>query len=86
MQRQEQQQHQKTTLSTKRVAKVIETIGTPEERWEAAARRAIEEARRAIRGIHAARINPNSGRVIEYRTGIHLSLGFIDEEIEQQQQ
>ena len=70
-----------------RVAKVIELIGTSDESWEAAAQVAIEEARKTVHGIHGikikdmtARVDPNTGKLIEYRTSIDLSFGVIDEE------
>jgi dodecin len=70
-----------------RVAKVVELIGTSDESWEAAAQVAIEEARKTIHGIHGikikdmtARIDPETGRLVEYRTCIDLSFGVIDEE------
>ena len=73
--------------TTGRVAKVVELIGTSDESWEAAAKVAIEEARKTIHGIHGikikdmtARIDPETGRIAEYRTCIDLSFGVIDEE------
>ena len=70
-----------------RVAKVVELIGTSDESWEAAAQVAIEEARKTIHGIHGikirdmtARVDPETGRLVEYRTSIDLSFGVIDEE------
>lgn len=70
-----------------RVAKVVELIGTSDESWEAAAQVAIEEARKTIHGIHGikirdmtARVDPETGKLVEYRTSIDLSFGVIDEE------
>jgi len=70
-----------------RVAKVVELIGTSDESWEAAAQVAIEEARKTLRGIHGikikdmtARVDPETGRLVEYRTSIDLSFGVMDEE------
>ena len=70
-----------------RVAKIVELIGTSDESWEAAAQVAIEEARKTIRGIHGIKIkemtgkvDPETGRLVEYRTNIDLSFGVIDEE------
>jgi dodecin len=69
------------------VAKVVELIGTSDEGWEAAAQVAIEEARKTIKGIHGikirdmtARVDPESGRLVEYRTTIDLSFGVMNEE------
>ena len=70
-----------------RVAKIIELIGTSDESWEAAAQVAIEEARKTVHGIHGvkikeqtARVDPETGRIVEYRASIHLSFGVNDEE------
>ena len=70
-----------------RVAKIVELIGTSDKSWEDAAQVAIEEARKTIHGIHGikmkdmtARVNPETGKLIEYRTCIDLSFGVIDEE------
>lgn len=70
-----------------RVAKIIELIGTSDESWEAAAQVAIEEARKTVHGIHGvkikeqtARVNPETGRIVEYRASIYLSFGVNDEE------
>lgn len=70
-----------------RVAKIIELIGTSDESWEAAAQVAIEEARKTVRGIHGvkikeqtARVDPETGRIVEYRASIYLSFGVNDEE------
>jgi dodecin len=69
------------------VAKIVELIGTSDESWEAPAQVAIEEARKTIRGIHGIKIkemtgkvDPETGRLVEYRTNIDLSFGVIDEE------
>jgi dodecin len=70
-----------------RVAKIVKLIGTSDESWEAAAQVAIEEARKTIHGIHGikikemtAKVDPETGRLTEYRTCIDLSFGVIDEE------
>jgi hypothetical protein len=67
------------------VAKVIELIGTSDESWEAAAQVAIEEARKTVHGIHGikikdmtGRVDPNTGKLVEYRTSIDLSFGVIE--------
>lgn len=73
--------------TTAKVAKVIELIGTSDESWEAAAQVAIEEARKTIKGIHGvkikemtAKVDPENGRLVEYRTCIDLSFGVVDKE------
>lgn len=69
-----------------RVAKIVKLIGRSDESWEAAAQVAIEEARKTIHGIHGikikemtAKVDPETGRLVEYRTCIDLSFGVIDE-------
>jgi dodecin len=76
-----------SSMTTARVAKVVELIGASDESWEAAAQVAIEEARKTIKGIHGikirdmtARVDPESGRLVDYRTTIDLSFGVMDEE------
>ena len=70
-----------------RVAKIVELIGTSDKSWEDAAQVAIEEARKTIHGIHGikmkdmtARVDPETGKLVEYRTCIDLSFGVIGEE------
>jgi flavin-binding protein dodecin len=70
-----------------RVAKIVEIVGTSDKSWEAAAAVAVEEARKTIRGIRGikikdmtARVDPESGRIVEYRTSVNLSFGVMDED------
>ena len=70
-----------------RVAKIVELVGTSDESWEAAAQLAVEEARKTIHNIHGVKIreqtatvDPETGRIIEYRTTLNLSFGIDDEE------
>jgi flavin-binding protein dodecin len=84
----EKQKRQSSPRGTEAtVAKVVELIGTSDEGWDAAAQVATEEARKTIKGIHGikikdmtARVDPESGRLIDYRTSIDLSFGVMDEE------
>ena len=69
-----------------RVAKIVKLIGRSDESWEAAAQVAIEETRKTIHGIHGikikemtAKVDPETGRLVEYRTCIDLSFGVLDE-------
>ena len=78
-----EEQRQKETIT--RVAKIVELIGTSDESWEAAAQVAIAEARKSIHGIHGikikemtAKVDPETGRLLEYKTSIDLSFGVID--------
>jgi flavin-binding protein dodecin len=73
--------------ATTRVAKIVEIVGSSEKSWEDAAQVAVEEARKTIRGIRGikikdmtARIDPNTGRLVEYRTSVNLSFGVMGEE------
>ena len=73
--------------ATTRVAKIVEIVGTSEKSWEDAAQVAIEEARKTIRGIRGikikdmtARVDPNSGRLVEYRTSVNRSFGVMAED------
>jgi dodecin len=65
---------------THHVAKIIEIIGSSENGWEQAAQVAIDEARKTIHGIHGleimdmtAKIDPNTGKITEYRAGVKIS-------------
>jgi flavin-binding protein dodecin len=62
-------------------------VGTSDKGWKDAARVAVEEARKTIRGIRGikikdmtARVDPDSGRIVEYRTSVNLSFGVMDED------
>jgi flavin-binding protein dodecin len=72
---------------TTRVAKIVEIVGTSDKSWEDAALVAIEEARKTIRGIRGikvrdmtARVDPDTGRLVEYRTSVNLSFGVMADE------
>jgi dodecin len=73
--------------STTRVAKIVEIVGTSNKSWEDAAKVAIDEARKTIRGIRGikikdmtARVDPDTGRLVEYRTSVNLSFGVMVDE------
>jgi flavin-binding protein dodecin len=62
------------------VAKVIEIIGSSQNGWKEAAQVAIDEARKTIHGIHGleitdmtAKVDPNTGKIAEYRAGVKIS-------------
>ncbi|MGC1131176.1 MAG: dodecin family protein [Nitrososphaeraceae archaeon] len=64
------------------VAKVVELIGNSDKGWEDAARAAVDEARKTIHGITGievtdmtAKIDPNTGKIIEYHTTIKIAFG-----------
>jgi dodecin len=73
--------------ATTRVAKIVEIVGTSNKSWEDAAKVAIDEARKTIRGIRGikikdmtARVDPDTGRLVEYRTSVNLSFGVMVDE------
>jgi dodecin len=62
------------------VAKVIEIIGSSENGWEQAAQVAMDETRKTIHGIRGleitdmtAKVDPNTGKITEYRAGVKIS-------------
>ena len=81
------EEEERGQTATTRVAKIVEIVGTSNKSWEDAALVAIEEARKTIRGIRGikikdmtARIDPDTGRLVEYRTSVNLSFGVMDED------
>ncbi|MDQ3967695.1 MAG: dodecin family protein [Thermoproteota archaeon] len=73
--------------ATTRVAKIVEIVGTSNKGWEDAAKVAIDEARKTIRGIRGikikdmtARVDSDTGRLVEYRTSVNLSFGVMVDE------
>ena len=85
--RQEGEEGEGQRAATTRVAKIVEIVGTSNKSWEDAAKVAIDEARKTIRGIRGikikdmtARVDPNSGRLVEYRTSVNLSFGVMVDE------
>jgi flavin-binding protein dodecin len=85
--RKEEEKEERGQTVTTRVAKIVEIVGTSNKSWEDAALVAIEEARKTIRGIRGikikdmtARVDPNTGRLVEYRTSVNLSFGVMDED------
>jgi flavin-binding protein dodecin len=85
--RKEEEKEERGQTATTRVAKIVEIVGTSNKSWEDAALVAIEEARKTIRGIRGikikdmtARVDPDTGRLVEYRTSVNLSFGVMDED------
>jgi dodecin len=81
------EEEERGQTATTRVAKIVEIVGTSNKSWEDAALVAIEEARKTIRGIRGikikdmtARVDPDTGRLVEYRTSVNLSFGVMDED------
>jgi flavin-binding protein dodecin len=65
------------------VAKIVEIVGSSTKGWEDAAQVAVDEAKKTIREIRGieitdmtAKVDPNSGKIIEYRACIKLSFGI----------
>ena len=64
------------------VAKIVEIVGSSNKGWEDAVQVAVNEAKKTIHGIHGievkdmtAKVDPNDGRITEYRTSVTLSFG-----------
>ena len=81
------EEEERGQTATTRVAKIVEIVGTSNKSWEDAALVAIEEARKTIRGIRGIKIkdmtargDPDTGRLVEYRTSVNLSFGVMDED------
>ena len=81
------EEEERGQTATTRVAKIVEIVGTSNKSWEDAALVAIEEARKTIRGIRGikikdmtARVDPDTGRLVEYRTSVNLSFGVMVDE------
>ena len=62
------------------VAKIIEIVGSSDKGWTEAAQAAVDEAKKTLHGIHGmeikdmtAKIDPNSGKIVEYHTGVKIS-------------
>jgi dodecin len=66
------------------IAKIIETMGSSDEGWEEAAQTAVDEAKKTLHEIHGieitdmtARVDPDTGKIMEYRVGVKISFGVI---------
>jgi flavin-binding protein dodecin len=64
------------------VAEVVEIVGSSNKSWEDAARVALNEAAKTIRGITGieltdmtARVDPSTGNMTEYHSTIKLAFG-----------
>ena len=64
------------------IANVIELVGSSDKSWEDAAQVALAEARKTIHeitgievGDMTAKVDPNTGNIIEYRTAVKLAFG-----------
>ena len=82
-----EEEKERGQTATTRVAKIVEIVGTSNKSWEDAALVAIEEARKTIRRIRGikikdmtARVDPDTERLVEYRTSVNLSFGVLAED------
>lgn len=62
------------------IADVIELVGNSDKSWEDAAKVALEEAVKTVRGItgievvdETARVDPNTGQITSYHTTVKLA-------------
>ncbi len=62
------------------IADVIELVGNSEKGWEEAAKVALEEAVKTVRGItgievvdETAKVDPNTGQITSYHTTVKLA-------------
>ena len=69
-------------MSMTHVAEVVEIVGSSDKSWEDAARVALNEASKTIRGITGmeltdmtARVDPSTGNITEYHSTIKLAFG-----------
>lgn len=65
------------------VYKVIELVGTSEVSWEDAAKQAIDEANKSLRGLRIAEIikmdvRLDDGELVEYRVRMNVSFKYED--------
>lgn len=65
------------------VYKVIELVGTSEVSWEDAAKQAIDEANKSLRGLRIAEIikmdvRLDDGELVEYRVRLNVSFKYED--------
>ena len=68
------------------VAKIIEIIGSSDKGWEEAAQGAVDEAKKTIHGITGveitdmtAKVDPNTGRITQYRASVKIAFGVEHE-------
>jgi flavin-binding protein dodecin len=69
-------------MSMAYVAEVVEIVGSSNKSWEDAARVALNEAAKTIRGITGmeltdmtSRVDPSTGNITEYHSTIKLAFG-----------
>jgi flavin-binding protein dodecin len=69
-------------MSMTHVAEVVEIVGSSNKSWEDAARVALNESAKTIRGITGieltdmtSRVDPSTGNITEYHSTIKLAFG-----------
>jgi flavin-binding protein dodecin len=69
-------------MSMTHVAEVVEIVGSSNKSWEDAARVALNEAAKTIRGITGieltdmtSRVDPSTGNITEYHSTVRLAFG-----------
>lgn len=67
---------------THNIANITELIGSSDKGWQEAAKVALDEATKTIRGItgievtsKTATVDPNTGNITQYKTTIKLAFG-----------
>jgi flavin-binding protein dodecin len=68
---------------THHIAKITELVGSSDKGWQEAAKVALDEATKTIRGItglevisKTARVDPNTGNITRYKTTIKVAFGL----------
>jgi flavin-binding protein dodecin len=65
--------------------KIIELVGSSDVSWEDAAKNAVETASKTLRDLRIAEVKEldlkiEEGKVVAYRTRLHLSFKYTDKE------
>ena len=68
---------------THHIAKITELFGSSDKGWQEAAKVALDEATKTIRGItglevisKTATVDPNTGNITQYKTTIKVAFGL----------
>lgn len=66
-----------------RIVKITELVGSSDKGWQEAAKVALDEATKTIRGItglevisKTATVDPNTGNITQYKTTIKVAFGL----------
>lgn len=67
---------------TNRIVKITELVGSSDKGWQEAAKVALDEATKTIRGItgleilsKTATVDPTTGKITQYKTTIKIAFG-----------